>query len=504
MNQTPVELLTAFTTAGAEQRDAAFQRLVAALWQDGRASDLAPAAVPALLTALDQAPADRQGGLILLLGLLVGAEQTGADGELARTVGKELDRFLDLLTERDAHPGRTLALLFLLSHFPAERDRVLAATEPLELSQDDLSRLTRVLQPLDPATAVLGRVWPSPAEWVLSEAERAFDRSWVDALAPAQLAATWDGDTRMLIGYSGAKAYWALRHGTTRVVADTSPHRTTELSAGATGTADLTEHAGVLRCPACSGRLTVSAEGAHCTGCAADYSSAAGHLDLFERSEPTDPKDVLQNAAAMRNIGLHYETVLRPAFLRLMGGNFGGQVTPADEDRYIVEHTRPVDGPVLDLAAGAGRWTAVLAEAVGSERLIALDLNPAMLTWLSGRLPDVPALRASAQALPFDDATLGAVNCWNALQAMPDPAGVIAEVGRCLRPGGSFTLLTFQQAADPIDRHFQGTFRGPGFPDGMPLFALADLRAWLAAAGLTVRDEYTPGTFAVITAERAA
>ncbi|MFG2905138.1 class I SAM-dependent methyltransferase [Kitasatospora sp. NPDC048286] len=504
MTQTPVELLTAFTTAGAEQRDAAFRHLVAALWQDGRASDLAPATVPALLTALDQAPPERQGWLVLLLGLLAGAEPPSVGGESAEPIGKELDRFLELLADRGAHPGRTLALLYLLSHFPADRDRILAAVEPLEPSQDDLSRLDRVLRPLDPATAVLGRVWPSPAEWVLSEAERAFDRSWVDALAPAQLAATWDGDTRMLIGYSGAKAYWALRHGTTEVVADTSPHRTTALSADAVGTADLTRHAEVLRCPACTGRLDVSPGGARCADCAAEFSSAAGHLDLFERSEPSDPKDVLQNAAAMRNIGLHYETVLRPAFLRLMGGNFGGQVTPADEDRYIAAHTNPVDGPVLDLAAGAGRWTAVLAEAVGAERLIALDLNPAMLTWLSGRLPEVPALRASAQALPFGDATLGAVNCWNALQAMPDPAGVIAEVGRCLRPGGSFTLLTFLQAADPVDRHFQGTFRGPGFPDGMPLFALADLRAWLAAAGLTVRDQYTPGTFAVITAERAA
>ncbi|MDH6124888.1 hypothetical protein [Kitasatospora sp. GP82] len=45
----------------------------------------------------------------------------------------------------------------------------------------------------------------------------------------------------------------------------------------------------------------------------------------------------------------------------------------------------------------------------------------------------------------------------------------------------------------------------PGrFPDGMPLFELDGLRAGLAAARLTVRDGYTPGTFVVLTAGRAA
>jgi SAM-dependent methyltransferase len=215
--------------------------------------------------------------------------------------------------------------------------------------------------------------------------------------------------------------------------------------------------------------------------------------------------DFLFKLAETPNMGFFYEAYARPNFLRLCGNNWAGQVTPADEDLYIAEHVRPVDGPVLDLAAGAGRWTAVLANAVGAQRVVALDLGLPMLTTLRGRLPDVPAVMASARTLPFADASLGAVLCWNALQAFPDDApAAIAEVGRCLRPGGTFTLLTFRTSDDPVYRYFVRRHHFPQHADGLHLFDYDALRTWLTDAGLTVRHEWRPGTFVVITAERPA
>jgi SAM-dependent methyltransferase len=504
------ELLDAFAAAPPDRLQPAYLSLVGALWNDGTPTELALPATPALVSRLADADARRAGHLLLLLGLLAEAEYPATDGELATAVRAGLDRYLQLWhSEPDATSPLGLALLYLLGHFPDDRDRILAAVAGRGLGTDDLSRLERNLQRLDPGNVVLGRVWPSPAAWTLTAAERDFDQTWIRALAPAQLVATWRSDTRMLLGYSGAKAYWALVNAARPAAAAVNgaatavaPPSTSEAGFDVTA---FEPHAAAFRCPACQGSLEFGPDGVRCAGCATEFPTAGGVLDLTAEVGPStedNPDDVLKNAAAMHSIGLYYEAVLRPAFLRLMGSNWGAEVSPTGEDAYLVEHTATAGGPLLDLAAGAGRWTEVLARTLGSERVIALDLNPTMLTWLRGRLPELPAVRASALTLPLADASMGGVNCWNALQAMPDPAAAIAEVGRVLRPGGVFTLLTFRWGADQIYRYFQNSFSGPGFPNGMPLFELDQIRGWLAAAGLTVRAESTPGTFVFITAQR--
>nr|BFE84740.1 hypothetical protein GCM10020093_073410 [Planobispora longispora] len=145
----------------------------------------------------------------------------------------------------------------------------------------------------------------------------------------------------------------------------------------------------------------------------------------------------------------------------------------------------------------------MVAGAVGADRLIAMDMGLPMLTVLRGRLPEVPAVRASALRLPFEDASFAAVNCWNALQAFPDDAAAaIAEMGRVLRPGGTLTMMTFLFDSDPIARHFQASHFFPSRVEGMLLFEREELHRWLADAGLKVRDMSGPGTFVFITAER--
>jgi len=250
-------------------------------------------------------------------------------------------------------------------------------------------------------------------------------------------------------------------------------------------------HQAVLRCPVCRGPLAFGPQTAVCDDCGAAHPVADGIVDLSAGvGDNTE--------SGKRNVPPRYEAALRPAFLRLMGDNWGGAVTVADEDRYLQERVRPVDGPVLDLAAGAGRWTGTLARALGPERVIALDLSSSMLGRLHQAIPEVLAVRGSALALPFADETLGAVNCWNALQAIPDPAMAIREVGRCLRPGGTFTLFTFRPTADPVVQYFQNRVHpGVSVPD------TEAVRAWLAAAEMTVLEQSTPANFLFLTAVRA-
>lgn len=512
---TVAELLDTFAEAPDERLEEEFLRLAGTVWSaDGPVAGAAER-TPALVAALDAADARRAGLLTVLLGLLAESEHhdhPAGDGPVRAAVHQGLDRYLELLGGSGAGTPLTLALVYLLAHFPEDRERVLAAAagEEPALDEHDLTRLERALRPLDPQAPDLGRCWPSPAAWNLNDDERGFDQDWIGTLSPEQITANWNNDTHTVLAYAGMRAYWAVRHGSVNETSYPAPVAASTSAAGEPGPEAFARHAHALRCPSCDGTLDYT-DGVGCTACATTFPLAQGLLDLSrgatgsQASAEDDTADLLQKLAAMPSMGVYYETVLRPAFLRIAGLNWDDAVTPADEDAYLLTRTRPVDGPVLDLCAGAGRWTAVLEQAVGTERLIAQDLGLPMLTALRRALPEVPAVVASALTLPYADASFGAVNCWNALQAFPEQADIaIAEIGRVLKPGGTFTLLTFRWADDPVDRYFQGAHYFPSRPAGMLLFELDDIRAWLADAGLTIREQSGTGSFVFLTAERAA
>jgi SAM-dependent methyltransferase len=502
-----------FEAAAPDRVEQEFRLLADAVWRDGRPTPRSPLIVPDLVSALGRADEVRRGYLAVLLGLLAETAGPQAGEGAAAAVRRGLDVYLALLGGGAKGRPDTLALLYLVSHFPQDRERVLGAVRALGLDPDDATRLERALGGLDPSAPDIGRVWPSPSVWSLDESELEFDQGWFKSLAPEQLAAGWSDDTATILGYSGAKAYWAVRNNvpvgqpTDQPPADEPPHEHSG-SAPEGGAGGLfAPHADAFRCPACGGGLAFADTAAHCPACSASFAVANGILSLvtdgLTGAETAD--DLLIKLSATPRMGLYYEALMRPAFLRVMGSNWDGGLTPLDEDAYLAAQVRPAQGPVLDLAAGAGRWTEVLARTFGAERVIALDMAPPMLNVLRGRLPGVASVLGSAFSLPFGDATLGAVVCWNALQALPgDVTPVIAEAARCLRPGGTFTLLTYHWDQDPVYRHFQKAHRFPQHPDGMRLFELDDLLRWLADAGLAVREQSGPGTFVLITAERTA
>jgi hypothetical protein len=87
---------------------------------------------------------------------------------------------------------------------------------------------------------------------------------------------------------------------------------------------------------------------------------------------------------------------------------------------------------------------------------------------------------------------------------MPDARAALLEVGRCLRPGGVLTLMTYQLSADPLYRHFQTTSSWPGHPNGLDLYDRDRITGWLTEAGLTVREADEPGAMLLLTAERTS
>jgi ubiquinone/menaquinone biosynthesis C-methylase UbiE len=178
-----------------------------------------------------------------------------------------------------------------------------------------------------------------------------------------------------------------------------------------------------------------------------------------------------------------YERVFRPAFTRL-----GSSLTYADEARWLDAAIHPVEGPVLDIACGTGRYTRMLADRLNSDRIVGLDLSPAMLdracrVAMQTGYPAVTFIRASASALPFADASMGAVNCFGALHLFPEPAEAIREVGRVLRPGASFTCLTAIECSDGARGIIQSLFSRTAT---FRFFAEAWLHEELQRAGIEV------------------
>lgn len=256
----------------------------------------------------------------------------------------------------------------------------------------------------------------------------------------------------------------------------------------------------LLACPDCLGTLAVTADGVVCTACGHGYRDEGGYLDLGPESRA--PAGGLGQFYLQDPLHVpRYERHTRISFLQIMGGNWEETLSPAAEDGYLRAHLTPADVPLLDLAAGAGRWTRTLVEHLGLDRVIALDLSVPMIDAIRTALPGIRVVRGTALRLPFASGSLGAVNCSNALQLLPSPRLVLREVARCLRPGGVFTAFTFRRSARPTYRHFQ---RQQEETFGVRSFTPAELVTWLTAAGLEPVDLRSPAGMLLLTARRTA
>ncbi len=99
---------------------------------------------------------------------------------------------------------------------------------------------------------------------------------------------------------------------------------------------------------------------------------------------------------------------------------------------------------VLDLGCGPGADLPSMASAVTeSGRVVGVDIDPRMVDAANERFHDRPHVEihlADGHALPFGDATFDRVRTDRALQHVADPAAVLAELLRVLKPGGLLRL----------------------------------------------------------------
>jgi SAM-dependent methyltransferase len=156
----------------------------------------------------------------------------------------------------------------------------------------------------------------------------------------------------------------------------------------------------------------------------------------------------------------------------------------------MIDGLRPLAGMrILDFGAGTGWSTRYLAQ-LGYE-VICSDVSPTALEIakdLFARLPVVgprpaPAFQVfDGHHLDLPDAWVDRVHCFDAFHHVPNPAEVLAELGRVLKPGG---IAGFCEPGPNHSRTAQSQYEMRNYTIIENDVVMADIWAWAQAAGFT-------------------
>jgi SAM-dependent methyltransferase len=90
----------------------------------------------------------------------------------------------------------------------------------------------------------------------------------------------------------------------------------------------------------------------------------------------------------------------------------------------------------LDVGAGTGKLTGVLAELLGESNVAAVDPSEPFVAALTSRFPEAEVSRSAAESLPFAGSTFDAVFAQLVVNFLRDPETGVSEMMRVTREGG--------------------------------------------------------------------
>jgi demethylmenaquinone methyltransferase/2-methoxy-6-polyprenyl-1,4-benzoquinol methylase len=128
--------------------------------------------------------------------------------------------------------------------------------------------------------------------------------------------------------------------------------------------------------------------------------------------------------------------------------------------RFLVSRVEAGPGDeVLDVATGTGAVARELLRQKGCA-VVGVDQSPEMLAVARQHLPaTVKLVEASAEHLPFEEASFDALTVTYLLRYVDDPGATLAELARVVRAGGTVASLEFAVPAGlwrPLWRAYVG------------------------------------------------
>ena len=130
---------------------------------------------------------------------------------------------------------------------------------------------------------------------------------------------------------------------------------------------------------------------------------------------------------------------------------------PARLDVYcaLLDAGEWIDGrEVLELGSGLGQYSRELARR-GARSVVGLEISSRKSRWCaSNDAPpsDVRWVRASAESLPFADASFDTVFSHTVFEHLSDVSAALGEARRCLRPGG-YLILSYHFFGQAFGHH---------------------------------------------------
>jgi len=110
--------------------------------------------------------------------------------------------------------------------------------------------------------------------------------------------------------------------------------------------------------------------------------------------------------------------------------------------RFLVSRIPRDGGRVLDVATGTGLVAKALVDR--GFRVTGVDQSPGMLRRARERFGGrIDLVEASAEALPFADASFDHLTFTYLLRYVDDPGATLGELARVVRPGGTIAMLEF-------------------------------------------------------------
>jgi len=104
----------------------------------------------------------------------------------------------------------------------------------------------------------------------------------------------------------------------------------------------------------------------------------------------------------------------------------------------------PVKGKILDVGCNDGTFSKVILDKSGANELVGMDVIKKTVNWAEnhwGKIGKMKFIVADAHDLPFKSETFGAVFALEVLEHVFDPAKVLKEIKRVLKPDGYAVFL---------------------------------------------------------------